>query len=119
MFYWMAPPIDQADLLKECEGLALGLSARAAEAEELRRLPEATLREAEDIDLFTMVTPTSLGGRGLGLDPLAQATRTLAHGCPASAWTLSFLVMHSWLLARLPAEGRAEVFANGPAALAA
>ena len=51
-------------------------------------------------------------------EPLAQATRELAHGCPASAWTISFLQLHGWLLSKLPAAGRDEVFAAGPAPLA-
>ena len=68
--------------------------------------------------LFPAVVPTSLGGLGLGLGSLAQGTRILAHGCPATAWTLSFLMLHAWLLAKFPPEGRAELFAPGPAPFA-
>ena len=93
-----------------CAAMSERLTDRAAEAEDLRRLPDATIDDAVDAGLFAMVVPTSLGGQGLGLDTLAHSTRILAHGCPASAWTLSFLVMHSWLLTRFPAEARAELF---------
>lgn len=114
----MAPPVDHREFLRRCEALASDLGARAEEAEELRRLPEATMKLAVEADLFRAVVPTSLGGQGLGLEALAQGTRVLAQACPASAWTLSFLMMHAWLLAKLPAEGRAEIFAGGRLALA-
>ena len=102
----MSETIDGPEFVRRCQALVPGLQARATEAEELRRLPDATLREVRDAGLFEAFVPTSLGGRGLGLEALAQGTRVMAHGCPASAWTLSFLMMHGWLLARFPAGAR-------------
>jgi 3-hydroxy-9,10-secoandrosta-1,3,5(10)-triene-9,17-dione monooxygenase len=109
--------LDHDGFLDACAALAPALRARAEEAEALRQLPEATVKDAREGDLFPAVVPTSLGGQGLGLEALAQGTRLLAQGCPASAWTLSFLMMHSWLLAKFPPEARAEVFAEAPYAL--
>jgi 3-hydroxy-9,10-secoandrosta-1,3,5(10)-triene-9,17-dione monooxygenase len=106
-------------LLAGCAAMVPRLRARAEEGEVLRRLPDATLADVVDAGLWPMLVPTSLGGHGLGVDTLATATRTLGQGCPASAWTISFLVMHSWLLAKFPAEARAELFtAQRPYALA-
>lgn len=112
------PAVGHHELVTRCEAMVAGLAERAAEAEDLRRLPDATVQEAVDAELFAMVVPPSLGGLGLGLDTLAQTTRILAHGCPASAWTLSFLVMHSWLLARLDPAAHAELFGEHGYALA-
>jgi alkylation response protein AidB-like acyl-CoA dehydrogenase len=98
------------DVLERCEALAPALAARGNEAEELRRLPPATMVDLEEHDLLRMVVPTSLGGHGLGFSTLAHATRVLAHGCTASAWTISFLVMHNFMLAKFPAEARTELF---------
>ena len=114
----MTSQVDHDELLRRCEAMAPGLAARAEEAEELRRLPEATVDDARAAGLFEAVVPTSLGGHGLGLGSLAHGTRILGRACPASAWTLSFLALHGWLLAKFPAEGRAELFADGPVALA-
>lgn len=107
-----------AEMVDRCQKMVGGLAERAAEGEELRRLPDTTVRAALDAQLFAMVVPPSLGGLGLGLDTLAQCTRILATGCPASAWTLSFLTMHSWLLARLDPEAHDELFADHGYALA-
>lgn len=106
--------IDGDELVARCRSLVPVLAARAPEGEQLRRVPQATIDDARSADLFRAIVPTSLGGHGLGLDPLLQGTRTLAHGCPATAWTLSFLMLHAWLVTRFPAEGRAILFADGP-----
>ena len=106
--------IDHDEFLARCGALVATLARRAPEGEELRRVPEATIDDVRTADLFRVIVPTSLGGHGLGLDALTQGTRILAHGCPATAWTLSFLMLHAWLLTRFPAVGRAEIFADGP-----
>ncbi len=98
------------DVHERAEQLASSLAARAAEAERERRLADATIDEVEDLDLFQLVVPTSLGGHGLGVRELADLTRILARACPASAWTISFLVMHSWLLGKFPTEAHADFF---------
>ena len=114
MLLAMADVIDHDRFLGRCRELVPVLLERADEGERLRRVPQATIDDARAADLFRVVVPTSLGGHGLGLDSLAHGTRILAHGCPATAWTLSFLMMHAWLLTRFPAEGRAELFAGNP-----
>lgn len=106
------------EFVARCAALAPSLTERSDEAEQLRRVPDATIAAVAADDLFRVVVPTSLGGHGLGLAALAHGTRELAHGDPASAWTLSFLMLHGWLLAKFPEAGRAELFADGPAPMA-
>ncbi|MEZ5382455.1 MAG: acyl-CoA dehydrogenase family protein [Microthrixaceae bacterium] len=106
------------ELVDACRAFAPTLGERAEEAEQLRRLPDATVTDASDSGLFGAVVPASLGGHGLGLTELANGTRELAHGCPASAWTLSFLMLHAWLLSKLPPAGATELFADGRVPLA-
>ncbi len=110
---------DDDDFVARCRELAPGLAERAEEGEALCRVPAATIDAAAAADLFRAALPTSLGGQGLGLDPICQGTRELAHGCPASAWTLSFLVQHAWLLSKFPEKARAELFAEGRVPMAA
>jgi len=102
--------VTHVEVLHRAEQLSLSLADRAEEAETLRRLPTATTDDLVELDLLRMVVPTSLGGHGLGLSSLAHSTRILGRGCVASAWTSSFLTMHSWLLGKFPAEARNEFF---------
>ena len=105
-------------LLARSVALASALEARASEAERQRRLPDQTIAEAAAAGIFSMLVPAELGGGGLGLASIAQATRALAHGCVSSAWTLSFFALHNWLLTKFdPALGR-ELFAPRPWVLA-
>ncbi|MEY4175939.1 MAG: hypothetical protein RI900_3104 [Actinomycetota bacterium] len=98
------------DVLERSEVLSSRLVERAAEAESLRRLPASTVSDLEQLDLLRMVVPTSMGGHGLGFESLAHSTRILGHGCTASAWTISFLIMHNFMLAKFPQAARDELF---------
>lgn len=90
------------------------VDAEAAEAERIRQLTPVVMDAATDMDLFRMVVPTRYGGRGAGLAELIDTTRELAKGCPASAWTLSFLVMHNWLITRFPERLQDEILGGEP-----
>jgi hypothetical protein len=100
------------------------LEARASEAERRRRLPDETIAEAAAAGVFSMLVPATHGGAGLGLASVAQATRTLAHGCVSSAWTLSVLLAERLVWQRirgdpagpalLPSSARAASAANLP-----
>ncbi|MFT5201157.1 MAG: 3-hydroxy-9,10-secoandrosta-1,3,5(10)-triene-9,17-dione monooxygenase [Candidatus Aldehydirespiratoraceae bacterium] len=98
------------EILRRSERLSIALAGRAEEAESLRRLPAATVDDLVERGFFPMVVPKSLGGHGLGIESLAQSTRILGQGCVASAWTASFLIMHSWLLSKFPPAAQAELF---------
>lgn len=109
---------DSDSYIQRCESVARTLESQAEEAEAARCLTAGSLRAVDEADLLRCVVPVELGGHGHGLGDLSHGTRVLAHGCPASAWTLSFFMMHAWLLSRLPAVGRNEVFADGPVPMA-
>jgi len=93
------------------------LRARAAEAETLRQLPQATIDEVAAAGAFGLVMPTEVGGWNLGLRSLTNVTRILAQGCVSSGWTLSFFMLHNWFVVRSSAELQADVFADRPYAM--
>lgn len=107
------PSLDHDDFIARCEGLVSTLRDEAAESEQLRQLTSTTLRAVVDADILRAVVPKSLGGHGLGLPSLCQGTRILAHGCPATAWTVSFFMLHAWLLTKFPAESHPALFGGG------
>jgi GTP cyclohydrolase II len=107
------------ELLARVDALVPRLRERAAEAEEIRRIPEATMAELKAAGVFQMLAPKTVGGFGMGLETYVEVVRRLAQGCVSTAWTAGHLVEHVWMLARWPQEAQDEVFANGPAPLAA
>jgi GTP cyclohydrolase II len=106
-------------MLARVDGLVPGLRARAEETEQLRRLPDATIAELQAAGVFHMLSPKAVGGFGMGLETYVEVVRRLARGCASTAWSAGHLIEHVWMLARWPREAQEEVFANGPAPLAA
>ena len=100
------------DAVAWAESMVEPLSERARETEELRRLPHATIGDCEAVDAFALVSPESVGGHGLGFRSLTEVTRILAHGCVSSSWTISFLMLHNWFVARGPADLQDAVLAG-------
>jgi len=89
------------------------LSERAAEAEELRRLPAATVADFRAGGLAHLLLPARYGGQQADFPEILDAVRR-AHGCASSAWTLGFYMLHNWMLALYGEQAQNEVFANGP-----
>lgn len=89
------------------------LAERAGQAEELRRLPQATIEEYRSSGLAELLMPARYGGAQAEFPAILDQVRRLAHGCASSAWTLGFYTLHNWMLALLPEQAQDEVFANG------
>lgn len=90
------------------------LAERAAEAEELRRLPAATIADYRDSGLASLLLPARYGGRQAEFPEILEPIRRMAHGCASSAWTLGFYTLHNWMLALFGERVQDEVFASGP-----
>lgn len=89
------------------------LRLRAAEAEELGKLPDATIADAWEADYFSTLTPRCYGGQERGFAEFLDVNRRIAQGCTSSAWTLSFLALHAWIACKFPRELQQELFAAG------
>jgi GTP cyclohydrolase II len=107
------------ELLARVDALIPRLRERAGETEELRRIPDATITELKAAGVFQMLAPKAVGGFGMGLETYVQVVRRLAQGDASTAWSVGHLVEHVWMLARWPQQAQDEVFADGPAPLAA
>lgn len=104
-------------LIEQARKLGPVLRARADEAENLRHMPPDLVKEIEE--LVTALVPKRWGGLGLGLRALAEVARELAHGDASMAWTIAFLMDHSWMVCRMPWQVQEELFADRNFVLAA
>ena len=109
----LAPARTPSDVIDRTRELIPRLRERIDETEELRRLPDATIQDARDAGIFSLLLPASLGGSAGGLRDFVTVLRYLAQGDPTVAWTVGFLTEHNWMLARWPKETQDEVFADG------
>ncbi|MCC6826717.1 MAG: acyl-CoA dehydrogenase family protein [Novosphingobium sp.] len=107
------------ELIRRAEALVPGIRQRSREAEMLRRLPDATMKEVEEAGLIEALSPRSFGGHGLGLRALCEVARTLAHGDTSTAWVVSFLMEHNWMACYFDMSAQRRIFADKPYLLAA
>jgi alkylation response protein AidB-like acyl-CoA dehydrogenase len=107
------------EVLARVDALVPRLRERAEETERLRRIPESTMVELKEAGIFKILAPKGVGGYGMGLETYVEVVRRLAQGCPSTAWNVGHLIEHVWMLARWPQAAQDEVFAAGPAPLAA
>ncbi len=100
------------------DAMSARLADRAEAAEALRSIPEATMAEAHEAGLFAMLLPAARGGEGADFPTFLDVVRRLGAGCASSAWTLSFLALHAWLLCKFEPALQDELFAGGAIPLA-
>lgn len=101
------------EVLDRVRELVPRLRERIPETETLGRLPQATISDAYEAGVFSLLLPASLGGSAGGVRDVADAIRIIAQGDPTAAWTIAFLTEHNWMLARWPEDTQADVFAGG------
>ena len=87
---------------------------RAQEAEELRRLPSATMDDLVASNFTELLVPARYGGSQADFLAILDPVRLLAHGCASSAWTIGFFALHNWMLALFDERAQAEAFATRP-----
>ena len=105
------------DLLARASALVPALRGRAAQAEELRRLPDESVDDVLASGLYRLGVPARFGGLdvdyGLALDVASE----LARGCPATGWCYGLWAAHAWLVGYWPLPAQEEVFGRDPDAL--
>jgi alkylation response protein AidB-like acyl-CoA dehydrogenase len=112
-----AVPPTAAELQARAAALVPRLRERARAAEEARRLPEETVRELLDADLFEVQKPARFGGHELGLVEFVELVAALGRGCGSTAWVYGVTAERAWLLAKFPEAAQRDVWDANPRAL--
>ena len=117
-FSWEANPvtsIEQRDVQSVLAGIddLLPLIAKRAQAtEELRRLPDETVAELDEVGFFKLLQPEQWGG--LQCDPTLfyEAVRRIASACGSTGWVSSIIGVHNWHLALFDQQAQEEVWGD-------
>lgn len=102
--------VSYQDMVDRARQLVPALSARAAECEALRQLPEATERDLHRTGLFRMVQPKRVGGAELDVGIFVDTCAELARVCPSTAWNLGNLASHHWMLGFFAPQAQEELW---------
>ena len=105
--------IEQGDVQSVLAGIddLLPLIAKRAQAtEDLRRLPDETVAELDEVGFFKLLQPEQWGG--LQCDPTVfyEAVRRIATACGSTGWVSSIIGVHNWHLAIFPAQAQEDVW---------
>ncbi|MGH8688231.1 MAG: acyl-CoA dehydrogenase family protein [Burkholderiales bacterium] len=101
---------DYAELRGRAEQLLPVLRERAAKCEELRRLPDETLKDFHDSGLFRFQQPRRVGGSECDFVAVVEFGALLARACASSAWNMVNLGAHHLLLGMFPPKAQDEVW---------
>ncbi|MET7430476.1 acyl-CoA dehydrogenase family protein [Streptomyces flaveolus] len=86
----------------------------AARADRDRRLSEEVVDALVEAGFARALVPARHGGETTDFATLTEAVATVGEGCASAAWTGSLLAYTARFAAHLPAEGQAEIWADGP-----
>jgi 3-hydroxy-9,10-secoandrosta-1,3,5(10)-triene-9,17-dione monooxygenase len=110
----MSLPQTREDVIERAKALMPALRERAARAEQLRRVPEETVRDFVDAGILRVGVPLKYGGAPVEYDVMFDVGMELGRACGASSWCYSLWVVHSWLVGHFAPEAQDEYFATGP-----
>jgi 3-hydroxy-9,10-secoandrosta-1,3,5(10)-triene-9,17-dione monooxygenase len=102
--------MDRDTIIANVQALLPGLRERRREAEQLRRLPDVTVKELREAGLFRVLQPAHWGGYELEPHVFYETVMLLASACPATGWTYSVLCVHNWQLALMDLQAQQDVW---------
>jgi 3-hydroxy-9,10-secoandrosta-1,3,5(10)-triene-9,17-dione monooxygenase len=110
----IAPPaMNRQELLQRTRTLAPLFAARAAAAEEARRIPPDSVKDMLDAGLARVLLPTSIGGYGLGFEEWFDAVRELSKADASHGWCASLIIHHAHLISQFPETAQKALWADG------
>jgi 3-hydroxy-9,10-secoandrosta-1,3,5(10)-triene-9,17-dione monooxygenase len=105
------------DFVARARAMGTVLRERAAEAETLRRLPDATVADFQEAGFFRMLQPARYGGYEVEPHVFFDTQIEIARACPSSAWVLGVVAVHSWQLALFDEQAAQDVWKDDTSSL--
>ena len=103
-------PFTYKELWERAEALLPKLAERAARCEELRHLPDETLRDFHDAELFRIHQPKRVGGAELEFAAVVTFGALLARACASTSWVWVNYAAHHMMLGMFPREAQDEIW---------
>ena len=107
------------ELWARAEALLPVLKERAPRSEELRRIPDETLKDFHAAELFRIHQPKRIGGAELEFVAVVTFGALLARACASTAWNWVNFTAHHMMLGMFPREVQDEIWNESRDALIA
>lgn len=117
-----APVESQAEILdrlvKKAKELVPAIRDRAAIAEQMRRIPDETIREFVSAGFFRSFRPRRFGGYELDYGPPQLAIYPeIAKACASSAWVMAIIGSKPWVVGMFRKEAQDDIYGEKPEAI--
>lgn len=101
---------DSHEVMRRIDALLPVLRERAQETEDLRRIPDESIKALQETGFFRLVQPEQWGG--LEADPVTfyTAVRNIASACGSTGWVAGILGIHNWHLALFDQQAQEDVW---------
>jgi 3-hydroxy-9,10-secoandrosta-1,3,5(10)-triene-9,17-dione monooxygenase len=103
--------------LQNAADLLPTLRARAAETEQGRRIPDSTMKDLHEAELFRVMQPKIWGGYELDPGVFLEIGMLLGSACGSTGWVYSILCVHSWELGCMTRQAQEEVWGEDTSVL--
>jgi alkylation response protein AidB-like acyl-CoA dehydrogenase len=98
------------DLIIRAESLIPFLRKRAGHADRNGEFSPEAIHQLREAGFFRILQPARFGGYGLDPSTLWSVTRQLGRGCGSTAFIISQLAVHCWIVGMFEASAQGEVF---------
>lgn len=105
------PSVEQ--LIARAEIMIPTLRERAEQADRDRNLAPETIKDLRQAGFFRILQPERLGGYAMRPSALWEVTRHLGRGCGSTAFVVSLLGLHAWMVGMFEPRAQEEVFRGG------
>src|SRR5438067_8596686 len=109
---------DAEGFLTRIDALLPDVCARAAETEQLRRIPDDIIRALTEVGVFRAMQPRQWGGLELDHAIFYEGMVRIASACASTGWVASVVGVHPWQIALFGNEAQREVWGDDPDARA-
>ncbi|MGQ4616896.1 3-hydroxy-9,10-secoandrosta-1,3,5(10)-triene-9,17-dione monooxygenase oxygenase subunit [Nocardia sp. R7R-8] len=98
------------EVTERVEALLPTLRERAQEAEDLRRIPDESMKALQETGFFRLLQPRQWGGHAADPVLFYDTVRKIAGACGSTGWVAGIVGVHNWHLALFPQQAQEDVW---------
>ncbi len=109
--------VSHEEMVARARALVPVLRERAAEADRLRKVPDANIIALRRAGLLKVLQSRRYGGHQMSLRTHIDVIAELGRGCISTAWCAGVIHAHSWLMGLFPEAAQQESYGTNPDAI--
>lgn len=98
------------EVTERVEALLPTLRERAQEAEDLRRIPDESMKALQETGFFRLLQPKQWGGHAADPVVFYDTVRKIAGACGSTGWVAGIVGVHNWHLALFAQQAQEDVW---------